>query len=98
MGDWKDEVRKRLAAEGLEPGREAEVVEELAQHLEDCYRDALAGGATPEDARRAALEELSGAESLADALPKSVRAPRAEPPVLGAQSRGALADIAQDVR
>jgi hypothetical protein len=37
MIDWKLEIRKRLAGLMLEPTREAEIVEELSQHLEDRY-------------------------------------------------------------
>ena len=35
MIDWKKEIRQRLAGLKLKPTREAEIVEELAQHLED---------------------------------------------------------------
>ena len=42
MPDWKREIRKRLASLRLEPTREADIVEELSEHLEE--RAALAGG------------------------------------------------------
>ena len=35
MHDWNDEIRSRLSRTGLAPEREAEIVEELSQHLED---------------------------------------------------------------
>jgi hypothetical protein len=35
MHDWSGEVRARLAGAGLPPAEEAEVVEELSQHLAD---------------------------------------------------------------
>ena len=59
MPDWKQQVRSRLGGSGLSPEHEAEVVEELAQHLEDIYERALRGGATREEAVRAALLELN---------------------------------------
>jgi hypothetical protein len=34
MPEWKDEIKNRLAGLNLAPAREAEIVEELAQHLE----------------------------------------------------------------
>jgi hypothetical protein len=34
-GDWKPHIRPRLASLRLSPAREAEIAEELAQHLED---------------------------------------------------------------
>jgi hypothetical protein len=36
MPDWKKEIRERLAGL-LSPTREAEIVEELTQYLEDSY-------------------------------------------------------------
>jgi hypothetical protein len=47
MPDWKSETRRRLASLKLEPAREAAIVEELAQYLEDCYAELLAGGVAP---------------------------------------------------
>ncbi len=41
--NWKQEIRKRIAGLKLEPTREAEIVEELAQHLEDRYAELLSG-------------------------------------------------------
>jgi hypothetical protein len=35
--DWKTEIRRRLAALYLAPTREAAIIEELAQRLDDCY-------------------------------------------------------------
>jgi predicted permease len=61
--DWKEEIAKRLASLKLDPGREAEIVDELSQHLEDRFQELLARGATEDQARRAALEELSRTES-----------------------------------
>ncbi len=45
MPEWKHIVRERLAGLKLDPRREAEIVEELAQDLEQRYTDALASGA-----------------------------------------------------
>ena len=44
MPEWNEEIRKRLASLKLAPVREAEIIEELAQHLEDRYQELLAGG------------------------------------------------------
>ena len=46
MPDWKKEVKERLAGHKLAPPQEAEIVEELAQHLEQVYDRLLKGGAT----------------------------------------------------
>ena len=39
MPDWKYEIGRRLAGVKLEPAREAAIVEELAQYLEDYYAE-----------------------------------------------------------
>jgi hypothetical protein len=55
MPDWKPEIRRRLANLQLPPTREAAIIEELAQHLDDCYAELLVGDATTDEAYRAAL-------------------------------------------
>src|SRR5262245_13966710 len=87
MPEWKEEIRQRLASLKLEPAREAEIVEELWQHLEDHYAESLAGGATPEEAYSAALSELRESESLGGGLRQVERQVSQEPVVLGASRR-----------
>jgi predicted permease len=58
MPDWKPHVRARLAALRLSPSRETEIVEELAQHLDDRWRELRAGGASEEEAISLALGQL----------------------------------------
>src|SRR6266850_2471291 len=84
MPDWKKEIGERLAGLQLAPTREAEIVEELAQYLEDCYEELLASGATREDAWRTTLEELNESDLLARELNKVERPVSQEPVVLGA--------------
>jgi hypothetical protein len=97
MPDWKTPIRERLAPLALPPGRELEIVEELSQHLQDRYRELVAGGATEEAAARAALAELDGAELVRDLT----RVERPMPPdaiAAGAGSRSRLKDIGSDLR
>jgi putative ABC transport system permease protein len=61
MPDWKSHIRSRLASLGLSPARESEILEELAQHLEDRWRELVARGATPEAAAHTARTEFDGA-------------------------------------
>ena len=35
MPDWKEAIRRQLSGLRLAPTREAEIVEELSQHLDD---------------------------------------------------------------
>jgi predicted permease len=99
MPDWKYEIRRRLAKLKLEPTREAAVVEELAQYLDDCYAELLAGGATEAEARRQTLTELHGSELLAHELRRTERRVAPEPTALGTHRRTIMmADLWQDLR
>src|SRR5215470_5700651 len=99
MPDWKHEIRRRLARVKLEPAREAAIVEELAQYLEDCYAEWLASGATEAEAYQRTLGELSGSELLARELRRAERQVPQEPIVLGTNRRTKMfADLWQDLR
>ncbi len=99
MPDWKLEIRQRLARLKLTPTREAAIVEELAQHLDDCYAELLAGGATQAEAQRRTLAELNGSELLAQELRRMERQVSQEPIVLGTNRRtNMIADLWQDLR
>jgi hypothetical protein len=50
MPDWAREVRTRLSSLQLSPTRERESIEELTQHLDDRWRELMAGGASPDEA------------------------------------------------
>jgi predicted permease len=65
MPDWRAYVKSKLPPLGLGPGREAEIVDELTQELEQCYAGTLARGASEEDAVRTAMEEVPDWAALA---------------------------------
>src|SRR5262245_35956211 len=99
MPEWKHEISGRLASLKLQPAREAEIVEELSQHLKDYYAELRAGGATPEEALRVALAELGASDSLAQELQRVERPVEQEPIVLGStRRRNMVADLWQDLR
>ncbi len=99
MPEWKEEIRKRLVSLKLSPVREAEIVEELSQHLDDRYRELLATGATDEQASRAALTELSEYDLLARELRRVERQVGLEPIVMGTNRRtNMIADFWQDLK
>ena len=100
MLDWNEEIRTQLADLNLPPAREAEIVEELAQHAEDRFRELRNGGAAEAEARRIALDEIGGHELLAREL-RAVERPDVPPVILGAESRGRgnfMASLGQDLR
>src|SRR5215470_13812719 len=99
MPDWKPEIRGRLQSLQLTPAREAAIVEELAQYLDDCYAELLAEGATEAQAYRQTLTELQGGELLAQELRRAERRVAPEPIVLGTNRRTKMiADLWQDLR
>jgi putative ABC transport system permease protein len=98
MPEWTREIRSRLAALKLDASREAEIVEELSQHLEEQYQELRRGGAADEDARRLAMAELLGPGALAADM-KPLRQAHAPVPIQpGAPRRSLLRDLAQDLR
>ena len=68
MTNWKSRLRENLPPLAADPAREAEIVEELAQHLADREAEALATGASAVQARVVAWEEVMDRESLAGAI------------------------------
>ena len=60
MPDWRSLIRRRLAGLDIRPVDELDIVEELAQHVEDRYTDLCRAGASNEDAVSGSLEELDG--------------------------------------
>jgi len=96
--DWPREIRARLTALELAPAREAEIVEELAQHLEEHYDALRRDGAGDEDARRMALAELLDPEALAARMKPLRQAHQPAPIQPGSPGGSVLRDLAQDLR
>ncbi len=99
MPEWREEITRRLASLKLAPAREMEIVEEVAQHLEDRYQELVAGAVTEEEARRVALEELRDEDLLARGLRRVEHEVPQEPIVPGGGRRNNfLVKLWQDVR
>ena len=98
MPDFKSEIRASLVQLNLSPERESEIVEELSQHLEELYDNAINRGASEEDAKREALQDLRGPDQLGDKLKKVERpAPRSSIPGVVRQE-GRFAGLTDDIR
>ena len=98
MPEWKPEILRRLAPLKLSPAREAEIAEEIAQHLEDRYQELLATGQSEEAAYRTAHDELEGEDFLARTLRPVESDLYREPVALRKSSSNFFSDIVQDTR
>ena len=99
MPEWKQEIRRRLAKLQLAPTREAAIVEELAQHLDEHYAELLTSGVSEADAYRQLRAELHDGGLLTHGLQRVERSANPEPIVLGTNWRtNMIADLWQDLR
>ena len=97
MLDWRALVREQLTGARLSAGQEADVVEELAQHLEDRYRELVNRGTDRSIAEQLVRAELQASVPLEKAL-RTVR-PRSEgAPLGGSGERSALLGVWHDLR
>ena len=98
MPDWAPHVRTRLASIRLSPTREAEIVDELSQHLEDRYRELIAGGTSPDEATRLALADFQGGHLLGQKMASLRQGHVTAATTLGAPTGHLVSDLWQDVR
>jgi putative ABC transport system permease protein len=97
--DWRPELRTRLAGLAVDPARVDDIVEEMAQHLDDRYDALVASHVSATDAQRLALDELAAPHVLARAVGRVVPPPVAAPRVLGAPPRRSWGGgLREDVR
>jgi putative ABC transport system permease protein len=68
QNNWADRLRERLAAEGIIPSAHAEAIDEIAEHLNDLHRTAMADGQSPEHAEAVVESELARMGPLAVAV------------------------------
>jgi predicted permease len=98
MPSWVEHVRPRLSSLRLSPAREHEIVEELSQHLEDRWRELVAGGTPEDEATRMALAGFREGNLLARYMAplQQAQVPAAITP--GAPAGRGLRGVSQDVR
>ena len=98
MPDWREHLDPHLAGLRLSPEREAEIIEELSQHLDQRYEELRAGGAAEGEARRLVLEELREPEALTQQM-RSLRQAHVPPPITpGVPTGRVFAGLSQDLR
>lgn len=98
MRDWGQHVRSRLSPLRLSAIREAEIVEELSQHLDDRWRELIAAGASPDEATRLTLADFRDGDVLARHL-APLRQAHPPPSITpGAPGGHVLSDLWQDLQ
>ncbi len=99
MPDFRDEVQRRVAPLRLESTREAAIVEELAQHLEDRFAELKARGTPEHQAYAAVLAELDERDLLTKGLRQVAHRQHLGSVPLGGPWYGSLwAHFGQDLR
>src|SRR5262245_24407629 len=97
MPEWTAHLRTRLAPLRLGPAREADIIEELSQHLEQRYDELRAGGTGDAEAERLAIEELLAPHAF-DRHMRSLGRPKATAaPVPGERAGSIVAELRQDL-
>jgi putative ABC transport system permease protein len=84
MVEWRGEILQRLSGARLDAASEAEIVEELSQHLDDRFAELRRSGVPEADAREQVLAELESSDV-------DIRA-------AGQESRSGLAAVLSSVR
>jgi len=98
MADWRAIVRARLTDLRLNPSAESELIEGLAQHLDDLHRDLQSGGASDEDAYTETLSELDDICALRTGIDRNQLMGKHEAvPVGDATSRTLVDDLRRDL-
>ncbi|HUK31826.1 MAG TPA: ABC transporter permease [Candidatus Acidoferrum sp.] len=92
MRDWKQFVREHLPPLELSGAREAEIIEELAQQLEQSCGEAIARGASREEAEARAAAQVGDWKALAAGIR------RAETPVMRQAAMRAAASMPEPWR
>jgi putative ABC transport system permease protein len=98
MRDWKADLRPRLDSLRLPPAREASILDELSQHLEDRREALMAHGADDETATALTLAELERADLLAPRLGALTQARWQPTPAPGVPNQRTFAGAWQDLR
>src|ERR1051325_1212823 len=99
MPDFKSDIRKSITKLDLSPEHEQEIVEELSQHLEERFEQALKHARTEKEARQLALNELTEPDLVGEQL-RRVKMPLRRPSsAIGTQrNRNRLSGVWDDIR
>src|SRR5260221_14764066 len=95
--DFKSLVRASLGPLNVDPVREADIVDELAQHVAEHHADLIASGVPADRARAMALAPLADRDHVAAEIARADR-PRHAAPAPPPAGVSLFVDFARDVR
>jgi putative ABC transport system permease protein len=98
MSEWTTVLRQHLASLRLTPEREADIIEELSQHLDDRVRELTSAGQPPHTARSMALAELEEPGHLSGRLQRLRQASSPPQRTPGEPRRRLLGDLWRDLQ
>ena len=98
MPEWKREIAKRLAGANLRAEREAEIIEELSNHLQDRYDQLRSEETAHEEACQEVLAELDFTDLRAGVRDTESTASQNSVPAGAAPTGQWLSDSLQDLR
>lgn len=98
MADFRAAVRRHLEGSDLSPATEAEVADELVQHLEDRFAELRRRGLDESEAEAAVLSELTSADAPLGQQVARTRGVGASSPAPGGPAAGPFAGLPSDVR
>jgi putative ABC transport system permease protein len=97
MHDWSKEIEVAIAPLNLSAAREAGVVEELSQYLNDGYEELLISGVSEEQAHRILKQDLTDGKLVAG-LKAALRETSAPIPIGREKQESLLAGIWNDLQ
>ncbi len=95
--DWREYVRRQLREITGDPARDADIVEELAQHLASRFDELRGAGATEREAMDRVATELRNSAEFARAVRSADRLRPAAPPPPAAGGTRLATDLSRDV-
>lgn len=98
MADFKELVRRQLSTLNLSEHRISEIADEIAEHLEDKYRQLIAAGRTADDADQLVRRELDAPGLLARRVHHAEHPGITELAVTHSQGQRLMSRIANDIR
>src|SRR2546423_6307826 len=97
MPDWKALVRARLVPLDVDPARESDILDELAQHVAEHHADLVSSGLPDDAAIETALAPLSDPAHVAAEIARADR-PRKSAPHPPPDTASIVVDVARDLR